>query len=196
MNMITLTLFGLLLAALVFLVAPISFFLGRQEKNLNLREMPTQEIASIVMFVSDLKDDRDIAELLAYKILDQMRKSQKKKSVWLIHSPISNKKGSSYENAYKLRETFNDEKFHIDTKGVRNAFDIKESFNVITDILNSTADSRSIICDFTSGTKPMSLGMALACRGEVRLVYFPQTEKNDASSYLHFNLGDDYIDSK
>ncbi|MBU0654636.1 MAG: hypothetical protein KJ914_05810 [Gammaproteobacteria bacterium] len=187
---ILIILFALLFAALGFLIAPMSFFVDKKIKELSLKEMPTSEISSIIMFVSDIKEDKDISELLAYKILCQMVKNKNKKNIWLIHSPISDRKGSSYQNTYNLVNQFQNDNFNISTQGIKDVFDIKESFNVINNILDLTKNDKEIICDFTSGTKPMSLGMALACIGEKRLVYFPKTDQDDASKYLHINTGE------
>jgi hypothetical protein len=178
----------LLIAAFVFVILPMKFFVSSTKKTIELKEMQTSEISSIIMFVSKLKKDKQFQDLLAYKILSHMKKNTKFKSACLIHSGISKDDGSSYENAYKLHAEFNDEKFLITTLPISDIFDIEESFNAVNKILLSDdIPTKDIICDFTSGTKPMSLGMTVACIGEKRLVYFPG---EDATKYLHINPGE------
>ena len=69
-------------------------------------------------------------------------------------------------------------------------FDANESFQLINDIFSRQlygTNPRQVVCDLTSGTKLMSLGMALACVGDRKLIYFPKTEKDDAAQYIHID---------
>lgn len=182
-------LFFLLLCAFIFSIIPIKFFKNTKAKKIDLKERLTSEISSIVMFVSNLREDKDISELLAYKILSQMSKSHTKKDVWLIHGSISDSE-TSYRNAHLLVKKFQTDTLKIRTFCIEDSFDIAESFNVVTNVLKSVKSRDDIVFDFTSGTKPMSLGMALACADEKKLIYFPQTKENDAARYLHINIGD------
>jgi hypothetical protein len=178
----------LIFLAATFIILPERLFFSRDFRKLELDEKNTKDIVSIIMFVSKLNEDEAIEDLLSYKILNQMCKSSKNKSVWLIHSAISSENNSSYKNAYALYERFRKNKdIEIDTKAVVDIYNMEESFNVVNNILTS-AKAKNILCDFTSGTKPMSLGMALACINDQRLVYFPKTDKNNAEKYLHINI--------
>jgi len=186
-------LLSLLLVALIFVALPRSYFLSSSKKKINLEEVSTSEIASIIMFVSNLQQNEDVSCLLSYKILSQMNNNNKKKKVWLIHSSISKDDNSSYVNAYNLKTQFTSNNFKIETRGIDDIFDIEESFNVVNSILsveNKRPRKDKILCDFTSGTKPMSLGMASACVGGKQLVYFPKSKDNDANNFLHVNLGE------
>lgn len=184
-------LFFLLFISLIFILLPIKYFIPSDKKKIDLEEVATRDITSIIMFVSNLKKGEELSDLLSYKILLQMENNNKDKNVWLIHSSISKNTFSSYINAYALRSKFNASNFKIKTKQIDEIFNIEENFNVVNSILSSEENRNirnNILCDFTSGTKPMSLGMAIACVGKKRLVYFPKTKDNDARKYLYINL--------
>lgn len=185
-------LFILLFVAAIFIILPLHFFSSDSIKKLKLKEVSTTDIVSIIMFVGTIKDNDDISSFLPYKIISHMKNSIiVKKRVWLIHSSISNEPGSSYQNACELSLLFSSENLIINTQCINNIFSIEESFNIVSGILSNNQNSKNdILCDFTSGTKTMSLGMALACIGDKRLIYFPHTKDNDAIKFLHMNTGE------
>jgi hypothetical protein len=75
----------------------------------------------------------------------------------------------------------------IEPHSIENIFDASEVFLLVHKILNSEnleVNPRDIACDCTSGTKLITLGIAIASMSNGRLIYFPKTETDDASEYI------------
>jgi len=176
----------------IFLFVPTGYFVSATEKALRLEHFDTMDIVAIVMFVSSRKEDENLEDLVAFKILTQMTngKNVEAKRGWLIHGGTIDKEGSSYRNTIELITTFKGSGIKLKPAAMDDVFDVNESFQLINDIFSRQlygTNPRQVVCDLTSGTKLMSLGMALACGGDRKLIYFPKTEKDDAAQYIHID---------
>jgi len=181
---------AMLIAGAVFLFMPLRFFAPEKEKTLATNRYDTAQIGGIVMFVSSRRKEEKLEDLLAYKILTQMAEgiSKKVKRAWLIHGGTLDEEGSSYRNTVELISAFKTSGIRIKPVGIDDIFDANESFQLIDDIFRRQLygmNPRDVVCDFTSGTKLMTLGMALACAGDKKLIYFPKTNESDGRQYLH-----------
>jgi hypothetical protein len=72
--------------------------------------------------------------------------------------------------AMEVQERYQD-RCELTIKTLKDAFDLKEAYRAVYRIYAQEAvehdlDPHQIIADYTGGTKPMSAGMVLACRGE------------------------------
>lgn len=193
----------ILLAAAIFLMLPDSLYETPIQKAINLPLRPTKEIDSIIMFVTP---GQNIKTSIAFNVMTEMKSDRSPKKVWLIHGPIKLEekedsddmvKGSSYENAVKLKQLFQSGNFHVEIKGINGDFKAndpvtQEIFETVNSIFASAGSD--VVCDFTAGPKPISLGMALASVGEKGLIYFPNNDQ-DTSHYLHVKI-EDLLDKK
>lgn len=180
----------MLIGGFIFLALPIKL---PKNKNLSLQisQFPTKDIRAIVLFVPTLRKDEELEKLLAYKILSQLSNDKTStKHVWLIHGDLSTEEGASYYNTHQLVKNFKSSKIRIQTYSIENIFDASEVFLMVNKILSSEnleVKTRDIVCDCTSGTKLVTLGIALASMSNGRLVYFPKTETDDAREYIEIN---------
>jgi hypothetical protein len=190
MTILTILLAAILAGGAIFLLIPTRVFVGAKEKELSLSPHRTSDIQGIVMFVSKRRNEERLEDVLAYKILSHMAtgKNPEKKRAWLIHGGTVDEPGSSYRNTVELITRFKDSGIKLKPVGIDDIFDANESFKLVNDIFARQLygmNSRQVICDFTSGTKLMTLGMALACAGDKKLVYFPEKKEADAAEYQH-----------
>lgn len=168
----------------------------RENSSLTIRQNLTKELRAIILFVSDLGKDGTLEGLLAYKVLTQLESSSTAnapKYVWLLHSDISSGDGSSYESAYKISKKFKSAQLQISSYVVDNVLDANTVFPIVRKIISSEnfgIPPNEIVCDCTSGTKPITLGMALASFGSAKIIYFPRRGVNEpANEYTEIDAG-------
>ncbi len=182
----------ILVGGFIFLLLPLRFFKDQQSASLKIVKFPTEDIKAIIMLVGKSRRDEAFENLLTYKVLTHMSSGQNNitKQAWLVHGDISNEEGASYHNTYRLVQKFKSDSLKIHTSNIENIFDASEAFSIVNRIFasdNLRISSKDIVCDCTGGTKLMTLGMALACVGNRRLIYFPKGELEDASEYLEID---------
>lgn len=180
----------MLMSGFVFLLIPVKYF-KRSDSSLKITRFSTIDIKAIILFVGTSRSGETLEDLLAYKILNLMSSHNRElqKQVWLIHGDISDQQGASYYNTYQLVKRFKSEYFNIHPYGIEDIFDANETFRLVNRIFLDVEDIKhtEIVCDCTSGTKLMTLGMALACIGKRRLIYFPKTTEGDAKEYIEID---------
>lgn len=179
--MILALLFFFLLIGIVFLFVPINTD-KKQSFSLEVAGLPTKEIKAIIMFISLPKPDDSLENSLPYHILSQMS-SQKdqKKMAWLIHGD------DSFLNAYGLLKKFENENFSIQLCRIKNIYDARETFLITNNILlseNHGINPKNIVCDSTSGPKPVTIGITLAAIRSSKLIYFPKISPDTSKEYI------------
>ena len=131
--------------------------------------------------------------LLAHKILDEMSKTLdvvNHKYIWLIAGGYANKPGTSWHSTNKLREKFKSEYMHIEIDAVENPRDEAHTFNMINEIFDKqqSIQESQILCDITSGIRPMLLGMLWACGDTKNIIYFPGDRDEPADVYRKIQI--------
>lgn len=180
----------MLIGGFIFLIVPL-YRSPKQEVSLKITKFSTKDIKAILIFVSTLRTGEPLESLLAHQVLSQMTSNNNgTKFAWLIHGDISNEEGSSYYNTYQLTKKFRSDTFKIQTYGVDNAFETKEIFILANKILtqeNFGIRPKDIVCDCTSGTKLVTLGITLAAVRNGRLVYFLKGDTGEATEYIEID---------
>jgi len=175
MNVFTL-LAIMLIAGFVFLLVQVK---PPKNKNISLKitKFPTKDIKAIILFVPTLRKGEGLEKLLAYKILSQLTNNgSSAKYVWLIHGDLSTEEGASYYNTHQLVKSFKSDRIRIQTHSIENIFDASEVFLLVNKVLSSESlevKPRDIVCDCTSGTKLVTLGIALASMSNGRFILGP-----------------------
>lgn len=175
----------LVIIGIVFLIIPAQFLIKSPNSFLKTHHLKIDTVKGAILFVSEIKSGHEIERLLAYQILKEISISNpnkyEKRYVWLIHGGVSKEPNSSFKNTTDLISLFSSDKFELIPKNVNNINDPSDSFKVVEDIFAFEASrfglgEFDVVCDFTGGTKAMSIGMSLACMGKRRLIYSPQDD--------------------
>ena len=89
---------------------------------------------------------------------------------------------SSYGVAGRIQNQFQSPRINIYQKGVEDPFDFHCTFTSVnelflTDIPSKGLRESDILCNYTGGPKPVSIGMVLASAGKRRLGYSKEGEE-------------------
>jgi hypothetical protein len=187
----------LLLIGIAFLLVPEKYLVKSPHSVLHKQELEISTVKGVVLFVSELKPDQSLENLLAFKVLNQISQSNpnqyNRRYVWLIHGGVLEQPNSSFNNANSLIATFSSSNLEVMSRNASDVNDPSDSFRVVEEVFTFDVPryglgQLDIVCDFTGGTKAMSIGMALACIGRRRLIYLPQHGSSDNSkSFLEID---------
>lgn len=171
----------MLLAGMIFLfITPQKS--KKQKSSLKTKALSISDIKGLILLASTKRPDVELEKILAYKILEMFSGQQQagEKNIWLV-SDSNFSDNSSYQNALKLKDTFQTEYIRIEVEDVKDIDDPDIIFAKINSIYNFAKhdigiDENEIVCDCTGGSKIMTIGMALASMGGRRLVYFDKSD--------------------
>lgn len=169
-----------------FSIFRIENYIKMQGDFLKIKELPFESIKAIVLFVAHSPSNKSVEDLLSFRCLEKLSQIETNKTryVWLLHGDISTDEKSSYNNTGKLSKQFESNNLKIIPRAIGNVNDLKEVFSIVNSIVDHISEYNierdDIVCDYTAGPKAISIGMTLACLGNLRLAFYPQ---NNGQSY-------------
>lgn len=171
-------LFFLLILGTIFVFTP----LPKKNTQFDLKssEVPFSEISSLILLASPRKKENPKGNV-TFEVVQQFVdacSANKLIKIWLI-SDSDHQDNSSYKNSLDIKKEFERNDISISVEDIKDPKNAKDVFRKTNDIFASEAskidDSSSIsdiFCDCTGGTKPMAIGLTLACLNKGRLVYY------------------------
>jgi len=176
-------------------------FSKNDTSTVKIESIPIEEIKAIIFLVSDHQkkikqnENFELENTLIYKILINLShkfndSNYKLKNIFLIHEDIAEKVGTSSYIARIIKDKFKN-KYRIEKISIESSYDTQKCFEAIKNIYENAINKyqlkeEDIVCDSTGGTKPMSIGAALACSGKRKLVYC-ERGCEDSLKFLRIN---------
>lgn len=149
-----------------------------------------EDVKAVIFLVSDYQrkfendKDFDLNSTMLYQILHTIdgHASKQLLNIWLVHEDSAEVPGSSSFIARDIKNRYG-KKVHVEKIPVESSLDTQMSFEAVKHAFSRGINQyhlkvEDILCDVTGGTKPMSIGAALACEDGKKLVYSIQGTDN------------------
>jgi hypothetical protein len=139
----------------------------------NLNVSPPPVARGVITAVSVITSTQKLEDLAAFQAINYHRAMLR--HCWLIATSAKNPQ-SSEPTAQELKRYFEQYQVSCNIYEIENGADPIEMRQIMTDIYHEIEQAgeytaEDLICDITSGTKAMTIGMALACGSKYRMQY-------------------------